>query len=207
LVEHYTHSTLLGSLGAGAGAIARAAAAPLRRPRRAGPAAVRLERVDERADALWERAQPSDQAIVVRDRQYLNWRYCERPDANYVIFGVERTSSLDGFLVARVADNLGMRWGYIVDFLAADPSSEVFPALVEAALQEFSRLGVAVVSCYTTDAGIRRNLLRHGFFPSPQRHENHFGFHIRGRRVDLQPFATIERWYVTMGDSDMEMAF
>jgi hypothetical protein len=207
VVEHFTHSRLLGSLGAGAGAVARAAAAPLRGYASGAIAAVRLESFDERADALWERARPRAQAIVVRDRQYLNWRYCKRPDASYLIFGVERASRLEGFLVARVADNLGMRWGYLVDFLAAEPSGEVFSSLVVAAVQEFSHLGVAVVSCYTTDPAIRRNLVRHGFFPSPQRHENQFGFHIKGKRKDLEPFADIKRWYVTIGDSDMEMGF
>ncbi|HVN29771.1 MAG TPA: hypothetical protein VMT64_14845, partial [Candidatus Binataceae bacterium] len=207
VVEHFTHSKLLGSLGAGAGAMARAVAAPLRRRRNPGGAVVRLEAFDERADALWERARPIDKAIVVRDREYLNWRYCARPDATYSIFGVEGAAGLDGFTVARVADNLGMRWGYLVDFLAAEPSGEVFSSLIDAAVEDFRRRGVAVVSCYTTDAKIRRNLMRHGFFPSPQRHDNRFGFHLKGRRTDLQPFTDIKRWYVTIGDSDMEMGF
>lgn len=204
LVEHFTHSPLLGSIGAAAWV----AGAPLRRRSASrGSARTRLDAFDDRADALWERARGTAQAMVVRDRQYLNWRYRERPDATYTLFGAERESKLDGFLVARTGTHLGMRWGYLVDFLAAEAGSDVLSSLIDTTLDEFRSLRIAAVSCYATDPAIRRTLFRHGFFPTPQRDPIHFGCHIRAKRTDLQNFATLRRWYVTMGDSDLDMSF
>jgi len=49
--------------------------------------------------------------MIIRDHQYLNWRYCQRPDATYTLYGVGRSSELMGFLVARTTTYQGMRWG------------------------------------------------------------------------------------------------
>jgi len=207
-IERFTHSRLLGSLGAGAGAASWGAGAPLRRRRdRQVGARIRLDSFDESVDALWERARRADKAMLVRDHRYLNWRYCQRPDARYSLFGIKRNSELAGFLVARATTRDGIKWGYLVDFLTAEDSTDVLSALLDDALDEFRRLGVAAVSCFATDPASRRTLLRRGFFPFPQRDPSHFVRRIRRGRTDLQKFATLGEWYVTMGDGDYEMTF
>jgi len=208
LLERLAHSRLLGSIGAGATAAVRAAGAPLQRWRSSHLGArVRLDSFDESVDALWERTRRPDKAMVVRDHRYLNWRYCQRPDADYIRFGLKRESELAGFLVARAATREGMLWGYLVDFLAAEESSDVISSLIGDALEEFRRLGVAIVECYATDPSARRALFRHGFFPVPQRDPVHFTRRIRRSRSDLEKFADFQHWYLTMGDGDLEMSF
>ncbi len=115
LVEHFTHLRSLASIGTAAHAIARLA---LTRRRRARGNVVRLTSFNDSVDRLWERARRHDKAMIVRDRQYLNWRYCQRPDATYMFYGVERGAELEGFLVARLSTFRGMQWAYVVDFLS-----------------------------------------------------------------------------------------
>jgi len=208
LIERFTHSRLLGSIGAGAAASTRFVTAPLRRRRSSKVGArIRLDAFDDSVDRLWERARRAEKAMLVRDHRYLNWRYCQRPDATYSLFGVKRKSELAGFLVARTTTRQGTKWGYLVDFLAAENSSDVLSALIDDALDEFRGLRVAAVSCYATDPAARRTLLRHGFFPVPQREPSHFTRRIHRGRPDLQKFAALRQWYVTMGDGDYEMTF
>lgn len=208
VIERFTHSRLLASLGAGASARAGFVSAPFRRGRhdRDGRV-VQLNMFDDRVDALIDRARRVHLAMVVRDHRYLNWRYCQRPDAAYILFGVEQGSELFGFLVARVGTHQGLRWGYLVDFLTPEDSSDVLSSLIDHALDEFRSLGVAAVSCYATDPASRRALFRRGFFPVPQRDPIHFSRLVSRARTDLREFATLRQWYVTMGDSDFEMAF
>jgi hypothetical protein len=123
LLARYTRSRHLARIGTGASTAALKLSRPLRRA--GNGSVVRLESFDDRVDALCERARRPERAMVVRDRRYLNWRYCQRPDANYLLFGLERGAELAGFLVARVDQRDGMQWGYLVDFLAADDSHEV----------------------------------------------------------------------------------
>jgi hypothetical protein len=208
LIGQLTHSRRLASIGRSVSAAARAASAPFRSTgNNRSDTLVRLSAFDHRADALWKRARRATKAMVVRDRRYLNWRYCERPDTGYSLYGVERGTELAGFLVGRTDTLRGLRWGYLVDFLAAENESDVLSSLVEEALDDFRRHGIAAVSCYATDPAVRRVLFRRGFFPVPKRTPMHFNRFIRADRSDLRKFATLREWSVTMGDGDFEMAF
>jgi len=63
---------------------------------------VGLDRMDERADRLWERVAVGVRLGIVRDACYLNWRYVDCPYANYLAFGlVDATGDLRGLYVAR----------------------------------------------------------------------------------------------------------
>lgn len=204
LTAHFSGNRALGSIGSAASTTARSVMRHFRRTSQHTVA--HLDRFDQRADALWLRTRRSEAAMIVRDHRYLNWRYRERPDADYTLYGVERGAELDGFLVTRTGTFLGMSWGYLVDFLAPEDSPNVLMALVKAALDEFRRLGVAAVTCYATDAASRRALVRCGFFPAPQKTPIRFVHLIRKDRSDLERFKTAAPWYLTMGDGDLEMA-
>jgi len=74
-----------------------------------------------------------------RDHRYLNWRYCERPDATYFLYGFERGRELEGLMVARSNHYEGMPWGYLVDFLVPEGANEVLAALIDEAVDELRR--------------------------------------------------------------------
>jgi hypothetical protein len=64
----------------------------------------------------------------VRNHRDLNWRYCARPGAPYLLYSFERGDELAGFLLARAVTYLGVRWDYLGDFLAPENSTEVLRA-------------------------------------------------------------------------------
>lgn len=143
--------------------------------------------------------------MIIRDRQYLNWRYCQRPDQTYTLYGVERGSELEGFLVARITTFQGVRWGYIIDFLAPEKERGVLSSLIAAALEDFRRSEAAAVTCYATDPAARGALFRAGFLPAPQREPIRFMRRMQGTREDLAKFSALKLWYLTAGDGDLEM--
>jgi hypothetical protein len=207
VIEHLSGSSMLGSLGAGAHAVTRVVAKTLRRDLHSNSTIVQLEGFDERCDALWEAARRDNLGMVIRNRRYLRWRYTDRPDAKYSLFGMERGSELAGILVARTTTRNGLRWGYVVDFLIARDSADgVLAMLVHAALEEFRRSGAAAASCYASDPYCRRTLMYHGFIRVPQRDPIHLSLKARSRRSDVAQFAASQRWYITMGDGDLELA-
>ncbi len=203
LVENFAHSPLLASIAGAASTALRIASSPLRRTR---GTVVRLGAFDERVDPLWERARRPTNAMIVRNHQYLNWRYCRRPDATYNLYAVERGSELDGFLVARPTTYRGMQWGYLVDFLVPENRRDIMSSLIDAALEDFRRAGVTAVICYATDPAARSALFRAGFFPAPQRTPIGFMRRMSPKRADLAKFTAIKLWYLTAGDGDLEMA-
>jgi hypothetical protein len=166
---------------------------------------IRLQGFDGRVDALWERARRNNSAMTIRDQRYLNWRFCERPDTTYILYGVERGSELEGFLVARATTFRGMRWGYLVDFLAPVNSSNVLSLLIGEAISELHQLGVVAVSCYATDKAARAALFRNSFFPVPQWKPIRFVHFLESSQTHLAKFAKLKTWYLTMGDGDLEL--
>lgn len=202
LLEYFSHSPLLASIGTAVSTTFRVTSSPLRRAR---GDVVRLKAFDYRADRLWERARRPDRAMIIRDHQYLNWRYSQRPDATYSMYGVERGLELAGFLVARTTTYRGTRWGYLIDFLTPENERGVLSSLVDAALDEFRRSGVAAVGCYATDPTVRAALFRAGFFPAPQRDPIRFVRRMQGTRKDLAKFTALKSWYLTAGDGDLEL--
>jgi hypothetical protein len=203
LLAHFARSGILASVGTGVSHSMRIFTQPSRR----NSTVVRLDRFDERADALWERARHPSGAMIVREHRYLNWRYCERPDVPYFLYGAGRGAELEGFLVARVTTWRGMRWGYLVDFLAPENSPGILSSLIAAALDELRSLGAAGVATFATDRTARRALFRSGFLPLPQRNPVHFIRFIRSEQTELAKFVPFAPWYVTMGDGDFEMLF
>ncbi|HVS63141.1 MAG TPA: hypothetical protein VMT85_06505 [Thermoanaerobaculia bacterium] len=61
-------------------------------------------------DALWRRVHGDYGSLVVRDSQYVRWRYLDCPDQDYLLIGAERHGRLVGWSVfSRRADQLV--WG------------------------------------------------------------------------------------------------
>ncbi len=98
----------------------------------------RVERFDERADRLWQRAADGERIIGIRDQVFLNWRFVARPGWQYDIYQAEaRDGELLGYMVLHVRDEGTARVGYVVDYLASDP--RVLPALLARGLCHMAR--------------------------------------------------------------------
>ena len=122
---------------------------------------------DESVDRLFAEVSGNDTAMVVRDKQYLNWRYAEKP-VDYKILMARDGDSLAGYVIARVIEfEAGRKYGYLVDILAR--SGDLTEVLLGAAMQYFADEGVDLVSTWvmrdlpSTDKTYFKALRRAGF--------------------------------------------
>lgn len=80
-----------------------------------------LNGFDLRFDALWEQISKRSPISVWKDSIYLNWRYIQCPDTDYIVFAAQQESNINGFLVLKIEEpappRRPYRTGYIVDFL------------------------------------------------------------------------------------------
>jgi hypothetical protein len=206
MLRHLMRSASLKTLGAGAATAARLLSSSLRPRSRIGDGKIiRLSSFDDRIDSLWERARRHDKAMVVREHRYLNWRYRDRPDASYLLYGLERGATLDGFLVARKSVYEGMPWGNLVDFLAAPDDFAALSTLIEAAVDDLRSLGATAVVCYFTDPGVGEALNSLGFLSIDYGDPVRFPLSFSSSRPDLKAFEPLSSWYLTMGDGDLEL--
>lgn len=107
-----------------------------------------LERFDHEADRLWGEVGPGYGVALVRDTDYLNWRYVENPD-EYTLLGLRRDGLLIGIVVLTETVRRGVRCGEIVDFVAPAEDDEVLKLLVAAAIDHSRRAGHALVQAWT----------------------------------------------------------
>jgi GNAT superfamily N-acetyltransferase len=176
-------------------------------PAREARTRLRIEPIvafDAGADALWESARARERNQLVRDAAYLNWRFGTCPGAQYLMLAARDARRLAGYLVARVAERRGVRVAYLVDFLAeADP---VLDDLVARALPLLREKGAAWASALATIDAQRRVLGRWGFFTSRWGEPARILLRANGDDAEAHAHRDVSRWFLTMGDGDLEIA-
>lgn len=106
-----------------------------------------VERFDETADRFWGIIKDHYSFIVERNKEYLNWRYCDPRSGGFNIHAVTLNGSLAGFIVTAVNRLIhGYPVGYIVDLLAVPGMDDVVRVMVEYALNILDDQGVNIVN-------------------------------------------------------------
>ena len=150
-----------------------------------------LSRVDE----LWDASREDYPNIVIRDADYIAWRYLKTPCAAKYRF-ITATSNVDGsykaLIVVSVLDNNLQ----IVDYLGPRNNKKVKTRLLTEALRMFPN--VDSIRCMTSCPSLKSCLESFGFY----RYKRRPRFTLLSSDGDSQQIAN--NWFVMMGDSDGE---
>jgi len=141
--------------------------------------------------------------LVVRDVEYMTWRFKRCPNRRYVILGATRGSALAGYIVLREETRDNTRVGVVVDFLTRPGDHATLRALVSAAMQRVKTRGADKVECViaSTRNDIGRALQRGGLTvrrPMRQWVTNQGG-PMQNRVRDEG------HWFITQADSDTDV--
>jgi len=160
-------------------------------------------------DRLWLLCQPELPVAIIRDSQYLGWRYSQQPETRYHVIVVRRRLSRGwaGLAVLR----LGV--GKELAFLGQDDTSA---CIVDWLVPTYERLASELLLAKCEAIG-RENGMRclHAWFRPGSVHWNFLT--ARGFQPELTPMYLTarsgieglslewakEHWYYTMGDSDL----
>jgi GNAT superfamily N-acetyltransferase len=196
-----TQNKLLLTIGPAAGGLLSAVFfRPRKTPLPEGMAIAQVSRFDERVDELWKRVSSQYQAAVLRDKEYLNWRYVAVPDRHYSIYIAARSDTVAGYLVlSRIeADNSTL--GIVVDLLAE--SGEAADGLISAAVERCRQEKAALVwSGRIAGTPLAAAYRRNGFLAVP------FAKSIGIKGWSNSPSIARQlqdpkNWFLQMGDSD-----
>lgn len=160
---------------------------------------VEVTHFDRRFDDFWRREARNYEIAVVRDSEYLNWRYVESP-IPYKIFSVETNESVMGFVVLRFSQEEVGR-GRIVDIVTETGREGIIDLLLTKALDYFLDQKVDVITCWMLEHWpIFHALRKRGFVKRETPHD----LMVRSYVADFpNEYLTDEsKWYMTMGDSD-----
>jgi hypothetical protein len=172
---------------------------PYWRPARRAWSVSTLERFDERIEAFFDQAARPFDFLLVRGKDYMNWRFCDPAAGRFTVRAAVQEEGILGYLVLKVGNGNG----YIVDLLALPGRSDVVRSLLEDALHLFRQADVELVTCWM----VRRHpyngiLRRYGFIDS----RKNAGFAFRSVRLAESEVELLTseraRIHLTHGDSD-----
>jgi len=106
----------------------------------------KMTHFDERMDGFWEEIKDHYSFIIGRNRDYLNWRYCDPRGGDYLVKSAQRNSKILGYMVLRIdRHQQDYPIGYIVDLLALPNRLDVATALVGDAVNYFDGHGINMI--------------------------------------------------------------
>lgn len=155
--------------------------------------------VDE-VDTFYEKASVNYDIILVRNKDYLNWRYLMNPDNYSILIARDENNLLLGYMVTKVGyfrDNK-VSIGFIVDYLILNSNLNIFKKLLYASIKEFYLKKVGYISVWSIKGTFYyKGLVKAGFFPYKRVpflcYQNDIGNLIINNNY---------KWHFTMGDTD-----
>jgi len=158
----------------------------------------KITQFDDRINDFWKDISRYFSVIVVRNREYLNWRYFRRSHLNFKVLLAEEDGKILGYIVFFSKDEKG----FIVDLLVYPHRFDVIQNLVLIAVEQLRKEKVHRIICWMLRNNPYYGVLRaNGFIPISSKYS--FGVTIRSPSIVPVEFVkNPNNWYLTLGDTD-----
>lgn len=163
-----------------------------------------VEEFDERVNFLWNRVKDNHRVIVVRTKDFLNWRFAEHPAAKYSKFVFQDGSNeILGYLVLKTYARGGELEGHILDMLCINEKDIVKDLLRYSCNYFVERGGIGNLSCWASESSYYAQVLKQeGFIRKG--FETYLGVRVFRREDELlKDVEQMGNWHLTMCDSDV----
>ena len=157
---------------------------------------------DERINEFWDRVSSQYPIMVVRNKDYLNWRYVAIPDINYTIYIAEKDGEIDGYLVLRCLEMEQKKEGVIFDILAQ--SEEIAQCLISRAVEHCKQEAVDFIhGRMLANKTLLKAFRKNGFISIPFIKSLWFVAYTNSPDISKEFLMDAKNWFVQVGDSDI----
>jgi ribosomal protein S18 acetylase RimI-like enzyme len=127
-----------------------------------------ISQFDARIDDFWESIKDEYDLIVERNRDYLNWRYCDPRGGNYRVRIIEENDAIVGYSVVRINRYIKENpKGYIIDIVSPRDHENIAVSLFNDACKYFDDENVNEVHYWAPKDHFYSNIIgRFGFLDS-----------------------------------------
>ena len=164
----------------------------------------RISAFDDRINVLWETVSNDYEISIVRDKEYLNWRYIDMPGVNYAIYVAEKEGQILGYTVLRCREEHGLIFGRIFELVTPLGQESISQSLVLKAIEFFKEEKADLVIYRMIGNEAYYKILRNsGFIYSRfASRKAHFIAHPNTPKISEASFRDPRYWLVQTGDSD-----
>lgn len=166
-----------------------------------------IRRFDRSFDDFWAEVSGDLGISVVRDSEYLNWKYTQNPSRKFRIFAAteKKTGKIRGYIVLAKMQSENFSWGRIVDFVVSPTDKKSIQLLISFAVGHFEKEKCDGIQVYGMKKEHRNLFRKNGFMYSKQMSQR-FIVKIDDVKKDNLPrmdyFRNPDNWFITAGDSD-----
>ena len=159
---------------------------------------------DDRINKFWiKKVSNQHQIAVIRDKEYLNWRYVDTPDINYTIYLAEERGAICGYIVLRCVKKEDLLFGYIFDITAPMDRMEIVHCLLSRAIEYFEDEKVDLVFCkMIANERYCKIFRKNGFISSRFIKGVGFCAYTSDLKISKTYLKDSKNWFIQLGDSD-----
>jgi len=156
-----------------------------------------LDKLDKSFNKIWEKEGPKYDCIMIRNLEYIKWRFLENPDTYNLYIAIKNGEKV-GYIVLKEGLWKNLKVGYIADIFTIDTGDQaVFNSLIYYAKNHFISKGFDMLSIWIQKGVYTDKLKSFGFrkfrYMPVICYINKFGSDIISKNIN---------WYFTMSDSD-----
>jgi len=172
---------------------------PQKPPQIDGLVVTRIRTFDERFDEFWPTISNQSNIMLVRNRGYLNWRYCS-PQVEFSIFTAEKDRKICGYIVVQHKSQNGMKISNIFDVVAQ--SEEILHWLIFKAIDITKGESDLLLFSSISNNSYHKIFRRNGFIPLLFIKSGHFCLYSQVTSSSNDFLFNPKNWLVQIGDSD-----
>ena len=159
-----------------------------------------ISHFDDRFDEFWDRISKDYNIIGIRDKKYLNWRYVDVPNSDYVIYVAEEEDEICGYTILGCKDVDGLIFGYIYDIIAPTNREDIIQCLIAKAVEYFMDKKIdAIFAKMVANEVYRKSFLRNGFIPR-FRYKGRFVAYNASTELSDEFLRDPKNWFIQLGD-------
>jgi GNAT superfamily N-acetyltransferase len=156
-----------------------------------------IDKINDKINGFW--GKPRYSFYIIRDSNYLHWRYFNNPD-KYIFLAAIKNEEYLGYIVLKMSkDN---KTGLICDFITIDDRLDVFSALIKKSEEILKRNGANLVQLECiVDSAYYQTLHELGYYDHGPESYQPIVIYSKtelGKRV----LENSGKWHFTYGDSD-----
>ncbi|MHA1326900.1 MAG: GNAT family N-acetyltransferase [Promethearchaeota archaeon] len=167
-----------------------------------------ISRFDKDINDFWNNCKSNYSIIITKDRDYLNWRFCNHPKVNYkkyLILDNETNKIVSYFVLKKYEDKIGNFLGHIVDFLIG-PQSKSLKKEIFNLIEKFSSMifkeECSKLTFWMPDNDLKNFILNELGY-TINKMNTYFGYKILKNQKQLSNLRSLKNWYITMANNDV----
>lgn len=163
-----------------------------------------IKKFDNRINTFWDNIKEYYNFIVERNKDYLNWRYCDIRGGNYIVKQIEAEDNILGYSVLRV-NRYRKEYpeGYIVDLITLPQRPDIVNILIEDAIKYFNNKSINIIYSWIIKKHPYEGMFNNYAFINSRKRIN-VGYRLLNIKNEVMEFQTSlpEHLHLHIGDTD-----